>query len=387
MALVYSGGTYISSTFTGDTKWSVMKNLRDQLVNAGWTNKAYGTTAALGTAATATITIASPGVVTMTGHGFTGGERVTIATTGALPTNLSVNTVYFIKFIDANTFNLATTSGGANINTSGSQSGTHTLYTESMLLESATQSGVTNPTRVRIKDNLGTCAAVSLENQAGTLASTSTTAAGGHLLPAASQTMRVIATKYWFTCFVPGSAGARTFVYAGMPYVDSSILTSVTDVGFMFANSVAEGTSSALSSFRAAPVLTGLSNSSPNYAVIYNSSLVQGNNASTNGSPATAGAPECVLSCQSGGLTATARSYRWANDDLLTSDVLVGWGSTSTADEAKIRGQFYDMIYIADAIAMDTSTTFSGHSWFNLTNNFTQTSAAPRGGMWVRTDT
>lgn len=79
--------------------------------------------------ATCTLTIASPCVVTLAGHGYLGGERIMLATTGALPTGLSANTVYFIKFIDANTFNLSLTSGGANINTSGSQSGTHTVWT------------------------------------------------------------------------------------------------------------------------------------------------------------------------------------------------------------------------------------------------------------------
>lgn len=79
--------------------------------------------------ATCTMTSASPCVVTLAGHGYLGGERIMLATTGALPTGLSANTIYFIKFIDANTFNLSLTSGGANINTSGSQSGTHTAWT------------------------------------------------------------------------------------------------------------------------------------------------------------------------------------------------------------------------------------------------------------------
>jgi hypothetical protein len=78
---------------------------------------------------TFTVTIASPAVVTMAGHGFSGGEEVLLETTGALPTGLSASTVrYYVKYIDANTFNLSLTVGGANINTSGTQSGTHTLW-------------------------------------------------------------------------------------------------------------------------------------------------------------------------------------------------------------------------------------------------------------------
>lgn len=87
-------------------------------------------TAAVATATTATVTvtIATPAVVTWTGHGFTGGEVVVLTTTGALPTGLTADTVYYVLAtgLTANTFQLAATSGGAAINTTGSQSGTHT---------------------------------------------------------------------------------------------------------------------------------------------------------------------------------------------------------------------------------------------------------------------
>jgi hypothetical protein len=72
-----------------------------------------------------TVTIASPGVVTSAGHGFTGGEIVRLTTTGALPTGLNTTTDYFVKYINANTFNLSLTDGGASIITTGSQSPTH----------------------------------------------------------------------------------------------------------------------------------------------------------------------------------------------------------------------------------------------------------------------
>jgi microcystin-dependent protein len=75
----------------------------------------------------ATITIASPGVVTFTAHGLANGSAVHFTTTGALPTGLSPNTTYYIVGVTANTFNLALTRGGTAINTSGSQSGVHTL--------------------------------------------------------------------------------------------------------------------------------------------------------------------------------------------------------------------------------------------------------------------
>lgn len=82
---------------------------------------------------TVTITIASPGVVTLNSHGFlASGESVYLTTTGALPTGLTQNTLYYIIYVDANTFRLATSRAnalaGTAINTSGTQSGTHTLF-------------------------------------------------------------------------------------------------------------------------------------------------------------------------------------------------------------------------------------------------------------------
>lgn len=83
------------------------------------------------TVGTFTITIAAPGVGTLTAHGLNTGDPVYLTTTGALPTGLSINTIYYVIRVDANTFRLATTFANANagtaITTSGSQSGTHTL--------------------------------------------------------------------------------------------------------------------------------------------------------------------------------------------------------------------------------------------------------------------
>jgi uncharacterized membrane protein required for colicin V production len=76
---------------------------------------------------TFTVTIATPGVVTATAHGFLVNDQVVLSTTGALPTGLLAGTVYFARNVTANTFELSATSGGASIATSGTQSGTHTV--------------------------------------------------------------------------------------------------------------------------------------------------------------------------------------------------------------------------------------------------------------------
>ncbi len=78
-----------------------------------------------------TVTIATPGVFTLTSHGLLARQRIYLTSTGSLPTGLAVDTNYYIIFVDANTFRLATTlanaKAGTAINTTGSQSGVHSL--------------------------------------------------------------------------------------------------------------------------------------------------------------------------------------------------------------------------------------------------------------------
>ena len=81
-------------------------------------------------ARTVTMTIASPGVVTSAAHGLVATDVIYFTTTGTLPTGVIANTTYYVisAGLTANAFQFSTTSGGSAVNTSGSQSGTHTLY-------------------------------------------------------------------------------------------------------------------------------------------------------------------------------------------------------------------------------------------------------------------
>lgn len=78
---------------------------------------------------TATVTIASPGVVTANAHGLVAGCAIVWTTTGALPTGITAGTIYYViaTGLTANAFQFSATVGGAAVNTSGSQSGTHTI--------------------------------------------------------------------------------------------------------------------------------------------------------------------------------------------------------------------------------------------------------------------
>ena len=80
---------------------------------------------------TVTISVGTPAVVTYAGHGLANGDKIYFTTTGALPTGILAGTPatnnYFVRESDVNTFKLSSTADGSLINTSGTQSGTHTL--------------------------------------------------------------------------------------------------------------------------------------------------------------------------------------------------------------------------------------------------------------------
>lgn len=79
---------------------------------------------------TFTVTIAAPAVFTTTyGHGLRLGDIVFFETTGALPTGLVAGTPYYVVVTgSATTFEVSATYGGSALTTTGSQSGTQTMY-------------------------------------------------------------------------------------------------------------------------------------------------------------------------------------------------------------------------------------------------------------------
>lgn len=77
--------------------------------------------------ATVTISNASPGVVTWTGHALLANTPVKFTTTGSLPTGLSPGVTYYVRnVLGVDTFTVSATVGGAEINTSSAGSGTFT---------------------------------------------------------------------------------------------------------------------------------------------------------------------------------------------------------------------------------------------------------------------
>lgn len=79
---------------------------------------------------TATISHATPAVVTHVAHGLVVGDALYFTTTGALPAGLTVNTPYFViaAGFGVDAFELSALPAGAAINTTDNGSGTHTLF-------------------------------------------------------------------------------------------------------------------------------------------------------------------------------------------------------------------------------------------------------------------
>ena len=75
-----------------------------------------------------TVTVASPAVFTSAAHELYQDDVIELETSGALPTGLAEDTDYFVVLdgITADTFQISATRRGTPINTSGTQSGTHT---------------------------------------------------------------------------------------------------------------------------------------------------------------------------------------------------------------------------------------------------------------------
>lgn len=89
---------------------------------------------------TFTVTLASPGVFSWTAHGLILNSTVIFTTSGALPTGLTAGATYYVisAGLTADAFQVSATAGGAAINTSGSQSGTHTATASQISLAAGT---------------------------------------------------------------------------------------------------------------------------------------------------------------------------------------------------------------------------------------------------------
>lgn len=92
-------------------------------------------------AATVTISVASPGVVSWTAHGQPEGTPVVFSTTGALPTGIVAGRRYYVRNPATDTFRLSEAVGGVEVVTTGTQSGTHTATAQVHKIYESLQAG------------------------------------------------------------------------------------------------------------------------------------------------------------------------------------------------------------------------------------------------------
>jgi len=72
--------------------------------------------------------------ITIVGHGYTNGQKVTFTSTGTLPSGLVAATTYFIINATANTFQVSLTLGGSAVDITSTGAGTHTIKLSHELL-------------------------------------------------------------------------------------------------------------------------------------------------------------------------------------------------------------------------------------------------------------
>lgn len=376
MAIARSAQTIINTTFTGDTKATLMAGIRSNLLSAGFTS-------IVGAApTTVSITIASPGVFTMTsGTAPADGTRVVITTTGAVPTGMTAaTTVYFVKSPVSNTFNIAATSGGTAINLTGSQSGTHTAVFECVLESATTPQSL--KARFRFRDNGGSCITASLESALSplTVLGSNDTTNGCHILPATARTWRIICTGYYFWLMVPSIfRGFRDFLWGHVPWIPSTMTSVTFETACLFSHSFTDTTPTAtasVSSFRNAGGNV-VSAAVGNWQALWNGALCANANNSLNSGVAGA-SPNTYFPRFDGPLAASSTLVlitKYSDGSFITCDpwltfaVISTSPNTSIDNDVRIRGMLWDAVHVQDPTPTgDTTASFDGNTWYCLTN-------------------
>ena len=133
----WSAGTWGNGTTSNDSLrlWS-QSNFGEDLIFGVRGGPIYYWDASIGIASSVfTVTIASPGVLSTTLN-LANGTALVLNTTGALPTGLLVGTVYYVVGVSGTQFSLAATYGGVAIDTTGTQSGIHSISPRGIALTS-----------------------------------------------------------------------------------------------------------------------------------------------------------------------------------------------------------------------------------------------------------
>jgi hypothetical protein len=365
MSIARSGLPIVNQTFLGNTKAALLNGILENLVSASWTN--VWNTPSGGSGQTITVTIASPCVLTLSaGNAPAEGSRIILQTTGALPSGLSAGTNYYVRNPSGTTCNLSTTPTGSLLNTSGSQSGTHTANFELLLQTATTPSPQSLNMRFRFRDNNGNCVTISMERTDGAVVGANDTTNGVHMLPGTAKTFRLIAGAYYFWLLVPGSYGvAREFGFGGVPWIPSFLASGVVSAcGYLCGNCVSDSSTDGRYTFRNSVRCNNWDNT-PNQQLIHNLTLIGRANYTGQGAAFLQPfGPHQAAYCSS-----NYYCRRFIDGSFSSFDPWIAWSVYDGDYDPRIRGMLWDAVFVLDPTpGGDTVATFDGNTWTCISN-------------------
>jgi hypothetical protein len=270
----------------------------------------------------------------------------------------------------------------ASLNTAG-WSNVGTVNTSFALLQTAQDPDSNNQGRVMLSANGSTCVQVTISNVSNTKIQVANTINGIQLLqPASAKTWRILASRYRFEIFTPGSTAAREFAMAGILWIPTPYQGVITEAIYAQGNAVNDGDTSLRNSFRTYMLNKG------NNAGIINGNLMEVNNVGYNYSGGHQLRLPCstVLGSSDSGIACQQNMYRWHDNALDMADPLMGWSTSDISGEALIRGQLYDWVVISDTFTSDSTDSWNdggAHNFFCLMSYAGSGGNAPRGSFWV----
>jgi hypothetical protein len=237
--------------------------------------------------------------------------------------------------------------------------------------------------RARFKDNSGGGIQVYMENSNSTLQDTLTSGYGATLMATVGRTYQVIGSLYQFLIYKDGSD--RAVVWVGMPQLPSHLTSVTTAAGWLVSNAYSDSDATSRANLT---VGAGLGWASAGNCELLLNSSYWSSTSDTNAcnGASSIGSPRLVLNGVGSEFSmtiSTANTYRWGDDSVVTGDVYIAWGSTGKTIEAKLRGQVWDAVYIADSVAINTTAVFSSHTFQAVTSGSSGIQQVlVRGGLW-----
>lgn len=257
---------------------------------------------------------------------------------------------------------------------------THTSSTDNIYESALTPAG--NQIKVRVWDNGVNCVNLRMMNTAETISQSNAC----YLYVTTSTTYTVIACKYQFAIFVPGSVSSRNFVIASALYIPPFLVTlGLTTSAFIMGNGNSDtDTSNTTGSFRTSLTSRGSATFTPAQGWNLLNATTMEYNGLTDNTNANIGLP-ALATFQSAAIDGIA-GYRWHDNSAMIVEPLIAWGTPTITTEAKLRGQLWNSFVATESYPADLTTSVDSHTYYNLTqsNNGTTTlPASMRGCLFV----